>query len=286
MYDPKPTRYPFPEQTDQHYLVVKKDRGIVFDEHYPYVDESMGFRFRRALFSIPLVLLAWPVCRIRLGLVIRGKGNRKRFRDLLSGGLVSVSNHVHLWDFLAVMQALYFRKPAVLAWDKNINGENGTLIRMVGGIPIPVSNIHAVSVFGKAVNTFLKNGNWLHICAEGSMWEYYQPIRPFKDGAFYMAYKAGVPVLPMAFSYREPKGLRKLFHQQAVFTLNIGEPLTFNPDLSPSEAVEEMTVRAHHAVCELAGIDPKQNIYPPLFRQSKRVDYYTTEYGKSEKPSR
>ena len=286
MYDPKPTRYPFPEQTDQHYLVVKKNRGIVFDRNYPYVDQSKGFRFRRALFRIPLVCLAWPVCRIRLGLVLRGKENRKKFRDVLSGGLVSVSNHIHLWDFLAVMQYLYFRKPGILSWDKNINGENGTLIRMVGGIPIPVSDFRAVSAFGKAVDAYLKEGNWLHVCPEGSMWEFYQPIRPFKDGAFYIAYKAGVPILPMAFSYREPKGFWKLFYKQAFLTLNVGEPLTFNPDLSPSDAVEEMTVRAHHAVCNLAGIDPKQNLYPPLFRQTKRIDYYTTEYGKSEKPSR
>lgn len=282
MYDPKPTRYPFPELTDQHYLAVKKDRGIVFDEHYPYVDESKGFLLRRALFRCVVVCVALPVVRIRLGLVIRGKENRKKYRDLLSGGLVTVSNHVHMWDFLAVIRAMLSRKPAFLSWGRNINGEYGTAMRLLGGIPIPTKNMRAVHAFGNDVKRMLKEGNWLHVYPEGSMWEFYQPIRPFKDGAFYLAYKAGVPVLPMAFSFREPKGFWKLFYKQAFLTLNIGEPLTFNPDLSPSEAVEEMTVRAHHEICRLAGIEPKKNLYPPLFRQTRRIDYYTTEYGTND----
>ena len=33
-FDPKPNRYPYPEQTDQHYLSIKKDNGLVFDENY------------------------------------------------------------------------------------------------------------------------------------------------------------------------------------------------------------------------------------------------------------
>ena len=279
MFDPKPTRYPYPEFTDRHYLVVKKDRHIVFDKDYPYIDTSKGFLFKRFLVRILLRAVAFPLCVVRLGLVIRGKENRKKFRGILSGGFVSVSNHVHLWDFICVMKALYFRKSAILSWDRNVNGENGTLIRLVGGIPIPNGDFRAMHAFQKAVNGYLKEGNWLHVYSEGSMWEYYRPIRPFKTGPFQIAFKAGVPVLPLAFSYREPKGLYKLFRSQGLFTLHIGEPLTFREDLPPREAVADMTVRAHRAVCALAGIDPDENVYPPVFDNTRRVDYYAAEYG-------
>ena len=279
MFDPKPTRYPFPEQTDRHYLKLKMDRKIIFDEDYPYIDNSKWFLFKRAMARIAMLVAAFPVCTVRMGLKIRGKENRKKYRDILSGGFVSVSNHVHMWDSLAVMKALYFRKPAVIVWDKNVNGENGTLIRLVGGIPIPVESFRAMHVFNNTVNEYLKSGNWVHICAEGSMWEYYMPVRPFKQGTFYIAYRAGVPVLPIGFSYREPKGIYKLVRSQALFTLNIGEPLFFRKDLPKNEAIEDMTVRAHRAVCELCGIDPDRNLYPPVFNDSRRVDYYTTEYG-------
>ena len=44
MYDPKTDKYPYPEQTDQHYLKVKKNDGTVFDKDYPYVDNSKPFK--------------------------------------------------------------------------------------------------------------------------------------------------------------------------------------------------------------------------------------------------
>ena len=282
MFDPKPTRYPFPEITDRHYLKLKKDRGIAIDRNYPFVDESPFFLFKRAVSRAIVFLLGYAVCTVRMGLIIR----RKKYRGLLSGGFVSVSNHVHMWDFLAIMKALYFRKPAVLAWDRNINGENGTIIRLVGGIPIPVCDVRATIVFKRAVNDYLKKGNWLHIAAEGSMWEFYKPIRPFKRGPFQIAYNAGVPVLPIGFSYREPKGIWKLFYKQAFLTLTIGEPLYFREDLPPFEAVEDMTIRAHRAVCRLCGIEPEENLYPPVFRNNHRIDYYTDEYGVPENKAR
>ena len=84
----------------------------------------------------------------------------------------------------------------------------------------------------------------------------------------------------MAYTYREPGWIRKhIFHQIACFTLHIGEPLFADPDLGGREQREELTTRCHEAVCRLAGIDPARNPYPAIFDDSKRVDYYTTEYG-------
>lgn len=47
MFDPKSTKFPYPENTDQHYIILKKDDGQVFDENYPYVDESFSMRFKQ-----------------------------------------------------------------------------------------------------------------------------------------------------------------------------------------------------------------------------------------------
>ena len=84
----------------------------------------------------------------------------------------------------------------------------------------------------------------------------------------------------MAFSYRKPSWIRrKIFHQIACFTLTIGEPLYANKELSKTEQELDLTIRAHDAVCELARIHAKDNIYEPIYKNSKRVDYYTDEYG-------
>ncbi|MCR5491282.1 MAG: 1-acyl-sn-glycerol-3-phosphate acyltransferase, partial [Bacilli bacterium] len=214
-----------------------------------------------------------PMTRIKMGLRIIGKENLRKHKDELKGGAVTVSNHVHMWDYLALRCALKKKDMAVLCWKKNVSGETGALVRLVGGIPIPEGDIKATHAFKKATDEFL-NGGYVQIYAEGSMWEYYRPIRPFRTGAALFAIDNDKPVLPMAFSYRKPSFLRKMFGQWATFTLNIGEPLYANPDLEKKEAQMDLTKRLHDEVCRLAGIDPEKNIYKPIFDNDTRIDYY------------
>lgn len=287
MFDPKTDRFPYTEKTDGHYLKLKKDRGIVFDADYPYVDESKAFRFRCFLLRILLKAVVLPVVRIRLGLKIEGKENLKKHKATIEKGVVSCCNHVHMWDYLAIVSAISPVKPYVLIWADNINGEWGKLMRLVGGIPIPESGARATMTYLRAVSKLLKNGNWLHIYSEGSMWEYYRPIRPFKRGEAFIAVENGKPLLPLAFTYREPNFIRKhIFGQIACFTLHIGEPIFKDETLPKKEQAADLTKRSHREVCKLAGINPDENLYPAEFNDSKRVDYYTTTYGVGYKGSK
>ena len=275
MFDPKTKKYPYTQYTNQHYLVVKKDRGIVFDSNYPYIDHSKWFRFKQALSRILLNVLVFPVATIRLGLIIKGRKIIKENKELLKKGAISCANHVHMWDYICLMKAIRPFHSYILVWDKNINGENGTMMRLVGGIPIPEGNIRASVKFTQEVDELVQNGGWLHIYPEGSMWEYYAPIRPFKSGIGYCAVRNNKPILPMAFSYREPGWIRKhIFKQIACFTLSIGNPILPDMSLDKKEREHDLLVRSHDAVCQLAGIDPKENIYPPVFDNTERVDYY------------
>ena len=286
MFDPRTNRYPYPERTDRHYLEIHKDRGFVFDSSYPYVDRSRMFRFRQAMTRLLLNTVVFPLATIRLGLKIEGRENISKYKDVLDCGVVSVCNHVHMWDYIAVMKAIRPYRSNLLAWAPNINGENGTLIRMVGGIPIPEDTVAGQKAFLKAISSLLNENGWLHIYAEGSMWEYYQPVRPFKRGASLIAVSNDKPVIPLGFSYREPGWIRKhIFKQIACLTLHIGEPLYPDKSLKPKEREKDLTIRANRAVCTLAGIDPDKNIYEPEFNDSKRIDYYTKEYGVGYKGS-
>lgn len=281
MFDPKTDRYPYPIETDKHYLTVHKNRGIVFDTSYPYIDRSKSFRMRQALIRLLLNVIVFPMCRIRLGLKIDGRKILKANRDVLKNGALSVSNHVHMWDYIAVMRSIRPFRPNLLVWAPNVNGENGPLIRLVGGIPIPDTNAAATMTYLKAVRSLLEQDRgWLHIYPEGSMWEYYAPIRPFKRGAAHIAVKTGKPILPIGFSYRQPGWIRKhVFRQIACFTLRIGEPLFPDTEQDPKARENDLNERCHNAVCRLTGIDPNDNLYPPVFNDSKRIDYYTTTYG-------
>lgn len=287
MFDPKTDRYPYTQQTDKHYLTLKMDRGIVFNESYPYIDTRGSFRFVDFLFRIALRTVVFPAARIRMGLKIEGRKNLKKHRDELDRGVISICNHVHMWDYIGILYAVRPRRPRLLSWAPNVNGENGTLIRHVGGIPIPEGDVGATKVFLKTVRDLLTEGGWLHIYAEGSMWEYYAPIRPFKQGAARFACDCDKPILPFAYSYREPSWFRRrVLRQIACFTLHVGEPIYPDPDLPKKQRQHDLTVRCHEAVCTMAGIKPSQNLYPPVFDRDQRIDYYTDTYGVGYKGSR
>ena len=286
MFDPKTNKFPYPEETDKHYIKLKKNRGIVFDSDYPYIDKSFTYKFKRFWFRIFLYSIVLPVVRIRLGLKVEGRKNLKKHKDIIEKGVVSCCNHVHMWDFLGIVSALYPVKPNVLIWADNINGEWGKMMRLIGGIPIPESGAKATMAYLRAVKELLNEGNWLHIYPEGSMWEFYRPIRPFKRGTSFFAVDSGKPVLPMAYTFREPNFIRKyIFRQVATLTLHIGEPILKNDSLPKKEQEADLTKRSHAEVCKLAGIKPEENLYSAEFNKSKRADYYTTEYGVGYKGS-
>ena len=288
MFDPKTNKFPYPMDTGTHYLEVKKDNGTIYDNKYPYIDTSKKFKRRQFWFRLAVFYIARPIVSIRLGLKINGKKKLKQYKEVLDKGVVSVSNHVHMWDYLSIMCALSPRRHTnILSWDKNISGENGKLIRMAGGIPVPNQTRGFVKMAFDTVN-LLKRGGWLHVAAEASMWEYYAPIRPFKEGAAFFAYEANRPIFPMAFSYRPVGWIRKhIFHQIAKFTLNIGDPIYPDMNLPKHEAIKKLTVEAHEAVCKLAGFEKGENIYQPIYspETNKRIDYYTDTYGVGYKGS-
>ncbi|MBQ2943760.1 MAG: 1-acyl-sn-glycerol-3-phosphate acyltransferase [Ruminococcus sp.] len=286
MFDPKTNKFPYPEQTDQHYLKLKKDRKIIFDSDYPFVDNRFFFRMGSFFLRILLITVVLPVVRIRMGLKVEGRRNLKKHKEVIKNGVISCCNHVHMWDYLGIMSGISPIKPNVLIWAPNINGEWGTMMRHVGGIPIPEEGTKATLTYLRAVKGLLKAGKWLHIYAEGSMWEYYRPIRPFKKGVAFLACECDKPVIPLAYTYREPGFIRKhIFKQIACYTLHIGEPVYKDETLKPKEQRADLTKRVHEAVCALAGIKPEENIYPPIFDNNKRVDYYTHTYGVGYKGS-
>ena len=275
MYDPKTKKYPFPEDTGSHYIILKENVGTVFDTDYPYYDHSKKMKRKQAFTRFLLHLIVFPICRIRLGLRIHGKKNIKEHAELLKKGVVSCSNHVHFWDFIAIMDAVKPFKPYVLVWAENVRGENRHLIRKVRGVPIPDSGFHALNVMSQETKKHIEDGAWVHVYAEGSMWEYYMPVRPFKDGASFYSASCDKPIVPLGFSYRRPGWIRRIiFKQIALFDLHIGEPLFPNHSLPFEERKTDLVKRSHAAVCRLCGIDPEDNLYPPVYDHSTRVDYY------------
>ena len=129
-FDPKTDKYPYPEYTDRHYLKIKKNDGTVFDRDYPYIDKSGWFRFKQKMVRILLNVIVFPLATIRLGLKIEGRENIKKYKDILDDGVISVCNHVHMCDYISVMNAIRPYKSSVLVWAPNINDKSEMKMNM------------------------------------------------------------------------------------------------------------------------------------------------------------
>lgn len=145
-----PTEISYPKVPDEPIITTKILRNITLDEHYPYLDKSFGARLRHFGIYLGIFCLVFPIQKIRYGLKIKGRGNIKKNRKLLSQGALTVCNHVYRWDFLAVLQAVRWRRMWFPARPINIQGSDANLIRGAGGIPIPDSGLAATRKFNQA----------------------------------------------------------------------------------------------------------------------------------------
>ena len=117
--------------------------------------------------------------------------------------------------------------------------------------------------FDEAFDKFHEQKEWIHVFPEEVRWDYYPYLRPFRKGAFSMAYKYQIPVLPLVITFRERKGLYKLFGKAdtPLMTVNILEPVLPQKGARRKEEVVRMRKEAHAKMVERMGVD---NIWPAI----------------------
>lgn len=253
--------YQYPEKCDEHMITVKHLRDVNLDENYPYLQKSFWFKCQRALLQVCLHTVLPPLVWLCHGLHIHGKKKLKQHKELFKDGLITISNHVFMWDYPCLMVALRPRLGFFPAWKTNLEGPNGPLIRMVGGIPIPTGSLRSMAKFKQAMEEVLTQGSWMHFFPEGSLWFYYPDIRPLKKGVFKYAVSFDRPVLPVTFSFRPRKGLWKLIGKCPLVDLNIGDPIFYDKSLSKPEAIRKLQQDAYHIMQEMNGIHPGDPTY-------------------------
>ena len=253
--------YQYPERPDEHMIDVAHLRDVVLDEKYPYLQKSFWFKCQRAFLHFCQFTVLPIVMWVRHGLRIHGREKLKENKELFKDGLLTISNHVFMWDYICIMVALRPRLGFFPAWKTNMEGPNGPLIRMAGGIPIPTDNFRSMVKFKEAMEEVFTRGDWMHFFPEGSMWFYYPDIRPLKKAVFKYAVTFDRPVLPIAFSFRPRKGLWKLIGRSPLVDLNIGDPIFYDKELPKLQAVKKLQQDSYHILQEMAGIHPGDPTY-------------------------
>ena len=255
VYVPEPT-VDFP--ADNPFTRMTPIRGelkdIQFDETYPYLDKSLKFRIWHLLIYLATWIAAFPVNRIRYGLRIKGRDKIRKNRKLFANGVMTVCNHVHRWDMICVLQTMRYRKAWIPMYAQAFNGKDGFLMKSIGGIAIP-DNRGGLRKFDQALDELRAAKQWIHIFPESCSWYEYAPLRPFKTGAFNMAYRYALPVIPMMISFRPRTGWRKLFRNDGpLLTIHVGDPIVPDINTPRKDEVARMLDLAHQTMRDMAGI--------------------------------
>ena len=255
--------YQYPDKCDEHMIQVKHLRDVNLDVNYPYRQKSFWFQCQRGLLRVCQYTVLPIVMWLRHGLHIHGKDKLKQHKALFQDGLLTISNHVLMWDYICIMVALRPRLGFFPAWKTNLEGPNGPWIRMAGGIPIPTDNLRCMVKFKQAMEGVFEDGEWMHFFPEGSMWFHYPDIRPLKKAVFKYAVSYDRPVLPITFSFRPRTGLWKLIGKDPLVDLNIGDPIFHDKTLPKLEAVKKLQQDAYHIMQGMNGIHPGDPTYNP-----------------------
>lgn len=262
-----PVTVDYPE--DDPYVGMYKpvyDRDYpAVDADYPYVDDSWRNRLRIWYGYHVVLRLLKLILRIKYGLRWTGKENLRKYRKQLAGGAITISNHCYRHDCASVLSAVgASHHTRIPMFAPNFRTKDQFYLRIVGGIPIPApeEGLSAMKAFNAAFDEFHRRGYWFHIFPEAKRWDWYKPLRPFQKGAFTMAYKYNMPILPCAVVYRPRTGIYRWLgpKDEPLTQVNIGEPI-FPDTTQPRAAETERLLRqTHDSICQLAGI--KHNTWP------------------------
>lgn len=221
---------------------------VLMPEEIEYLDKGFLGNCRRTLAFAGAYSFFWWL-RLKKEVVLRPTVGLEHLAGV-EGGAVITCNHFHPLDSF-IMQLVFDGSGHKKRMYRVIREGNytgfpgfyGFLMRNCNTLPLS-SNLNTMKKFLRAVERVLKEGNCLLIYPEQSMWWNYRKPKPMKPGAFDMAVKNGVPVIPCFITMEDcdrtgPDG----FPVQA-YTPRLGTPIYPDPTLSRQEARETMKTQA------------------------------------------
>lgn len=121
----------------------------------------------------------------------------------------------------------------------NFPGLYGFFFRNCDTLPLS-SNKRTMVEFMKAVDTLLQKGDFILIYPEQSMWWNYRKPKPLKHGAFKMAVRNNVPILPIFITMEDSDIIGEDGFPIQEYTVNVSKPIYPDLNLSQRERTEKM----------------------------------------------
>lgn len=182
-------------------------------------------------------------------LIIKDIKGLENFKNLDSGAIVTC-NHFNAFDSFAIQLAYEAADQNDRTFYRVIHERNytnfpgfyGFLMRHCNTLPLS-SNLETMKKFVSAADQLLTSGNFILIYPEQSMWWNYRKPKPFKRGAFVLACKSNVPVLPCFITMKDSEIMGDDGFPIQEYTIHISEPIYPNSALPYRDRVEDLKNR-------------------------------------------
>ncbi len=179
--------------------------------------------------------------------VIDGMEGGENLRLLKDTGAVITCNHFGIPDnyilYHCIQKSLKKKRLYKVIREGNYTGFSGLfafLFRNCNTLPLS-SNRRTMVNFMSATDTLLRRGETVLIYPEQGMWWNYRKPRPFKIGAFKIAVRAGVPVLPTFVTMKDDETkLDEHNYPLQHYTLHVMPPVYPDKTLNEKQAAEKM----------------------------------------------
>ncbi len=191
---------------------------------------------------------------IRKGqLIIKEVKGLENYLAVQESGAIITANHFNPFDNYAVFKAI--EKPLgrkrlyKLIREGNYTsfpGLYGFFFRHCNTLPIP-SKSSAAREMMTAVTALLKRGEKILIYPEQGMWWNYRKPRPLKDGAFYFAAKAMVPVVPFFITMEDTETIGADGFPLQAYTVHILPAIHPSENVSTRENIRDMRCKNQQA---------------------------------------
>lgn len=213
------------EEPTENVMEVWHPLKFDVNEKYKYVPTNIFFKI---ISWIIYYIIAVPILSIILKIVYDFKIEGKENLENLQGGAITVSNHALVLDCAMVGLAVCGKKKIFYTTQSESFQIPFVrkLIKLLRAIPIP-KGVKNKERMVKEISNLLKDNKFVHFYPEAILYPYCNKIRHFKNGAFDLAIKNDVPVVPIVIKFRQPKGIRKILKRKKDVTLKILEPIYF-----------------------------------------------------------
>ena len=193
--------------------------------------------------------------------------------DKVSTGAIITCNHFNPYDCFAVEST--YRQSENSKSKKlykviregnytNFPGLYGFFFRNCDTLPLSSSNRTMIK-FMKAVDTILSKGSFILMYPEQSLWWNYKKPKPLKNGAFKLAARNNVPIIPIFITMEDSNIIGADGFPVQEYTINISEPIY--PDNNVSEGLNAKALKEKN-------FEVWKNIYEDFYKIPLE---YTTE---------